>query len=310
MQDGKEEVLTQTFVINVASVPASDLSFGPRPTLTSDVHAGRRVNSDSILPNVAGTTGRFVEARRYPNVADSNHSYRPLQPVLPQAGALTTQDAQMMQVLTSAAQRVAQEAQAHVISAVNPHEAPGPELQALAKQQHVLTVTAQALDQEVSAPPEAVPPSSHALVAAAQQVVFQAARQCAVERMDVMSMAVGLPAQAQPAAGSAVTVNEVSVATQTAVAQAVEITGPLSSEVDVMMTASSLLQQQSMMVPSTAVEPSASSMPPNAVDPMRPHSTGTVPSHYPLVQPSSALLPFPTASGIPPSLSALGPVDF
>ena len=303
MQDGKEEVLSQTFVINVASVPASDLTFGARPSLTSDIHNGRRVNSDSILPNVVGSAGRFVEAGLDSPSTDANVSFRALPAVLPQPGPgpLSTQDAQMMQVLTSAAQRVAQEAQAHVISAVNPHETPGPELQALAKQQHVLTVTAQALDHEVSVPPDAVPPSSHALVAAAQQVVFQAARQVAAERMDVVSMATGMPVQQQPAAGGAVTVNEVSVATQSAVAQAVEITGPLSSEVDVMMTASSLLQQQSMM------EATASSIAPNVVDAMRPHSTGTVSSHFQFMQPSSALHSFPTA--VPP-LSALGPIDF
>lgn len=234
--------------------------------------------------------------------------FRPLQAVLPQPGVgpLSTQDAQMMQVLTSAAQRVAQEAQAHVISASHPHETPGPELQALAKQQHVLTVTAQALDHEVSVPPEAVPPSSHALVAAAQQVVFQAARQVAAERMDVISMTTGLPVQQQPSAGGAVTVNEVSVATQSAVAQAVEITGPLSSEVDVMMTASSLLQQQSLLVTPATVEPPPSSIAPNALNAMRPHSTGTVSSHFPLMQPSSALLSFSTAA----PLSALDPVDF
>ncbi|KAF9218249.1 hypothetical protein BS17DRAFT_762626, partial [Gyrodon lividus] len=54
-----------------------------------------------------------------------------------------------MQVLTTAAQRVAQEAQSQVIASISSNE-PGPELQALAKQQHVLTVTAQAFDQEVS----------------------------------------------------------------------------------------------------------------------------------------------------------------
>lgn len=62
MQDGKEELLSQTFVINVASVPASDLTFGARPSLGSDIHSGRRVNSDSMLPNIVGASGRFVDA--------------------------------------------------------------------------------------------------------------------------------------------------------------------------------------------------------------------------------------------------------
>ena len=144
-------------------------------------------------------------------------------------------------MLTAAAQRVAQEAQSQVVAAGAPSE-PGHELQALAKQQHVLTVTAQAVDDTFSA--QGMQPTS-VLAAAAQQVVLQAARQVAADRTAIAAaqISAGLPA---PPAGSAgqVTVNEVSVATQSAVAQAVELTGPLSSEVDVLMTASSLLQAQ------------------------------------------------------------------
>jgi hypothetical protein len=155
-----------------------------------------------------------------------------------------SQDAQVIQVLTSAAQRVAQEAQSQVVAAGVPSE-PGHELQALAKQQHVLTVTAQAVDDTVSSQGNAITQPSSVLAAAAQQVVLQAARQVAADRSAIAAaqMSAGLPA---PPVGSAsqVTVNEVSVATQSAVAQAVELTGPLSSEVDVLMTASSLLQAQ------------------------------------------------------------------
>lgn len=209
----------------------------------------------------------------------------------------------MMQVLTSAAQRVAQEAQAHVIAAQHPGEPPGVELQSLAKQQHVLTVTAQALDQEVSSPPNAVPPASHALVAVAQQVVFQAARQVAADRTAVMSLATGLLPEQAPT-GAAVTVNEVSVATQTAVAQAVEITGPLSSEVDVMMTASSLLQQQSRPSPIPGMPPvavPAATEPPLPVglelDNTQSQSSGATMQQFAPVLP--ALQPFPP-SVVPP----------
>lgn len=213
-----------------------------------------------------------------------------------------------MQVLTSAAQRVAQEAQAHVIAAQNPAEPPGVELQSLAKQQHVLTVTAQALDHEVSAPPNAVPPSSHALVAVAQQVVFQAARQVAADRTAVMSFATGLPPEQTPSSG-AVTVNEVSVATQSAVAQAVEITGPLSSEVDVMMTASSLLQQQTrpppmpVMPPVSIPPPIEQSLAATAVD-TRPHSAGTVPQPFAPILPNS-MPPFPSEARVVPLSSVM-----
>jgi len=156
-----------------------------------------------------------------------------------------SQDAQVIQVLTSAAQRVAQEAQSQVVATGAPSE-PGHELQALAKQQHVLTVTAQAVDDTVTSQGSvAAAQPSNVLAAAAQQVVLQAARQVAADRSAIAAaqISAGLP---PPPAGSAgqVTVNEVSVATQSAVAQAVELTGPLSSEVDVLMTASSLLQAQ------------------------------------------------------------------
>ena len=150
-------------------------------------------------------------------------------------------------MLTSAAQRVAQEAQSQVVAAGAPSE-PGHELQALAKQQHVLTVTAQAVDDTVSSQGCAITQPSSVLAAAAQQVVLQAARQVAADRSAIAAaqISAGLPAPPVGSAGQ-VTVNEVSVATQSAVAQAVELTGPLSSEVDVLMTASSLLQAQAQV---------------------------------------------------------------
>ncbi len=161
----------------------------------------------------------------------------PLQPV-------PSQDAQVIQVLTSAAQRVAQEAQSQVVAAGAPSE-PGLELQALAKQQHVLTVTAQAVDDTVTLQGSVAIQPSNVLAAAAQQVVLQAARQVAADRSAIaaVQMSVGIAPSPAGATGQ-VTVNEVSVATQSAVAQAVELTGPLSSEVDVLMTATSLLQAQ------------------------------------------------------------------
>lgn len=285
--------------MNVSPVTAtSDMSFGTaRSSLSTDLNGPRRVNSDSMVTHLAGSTARFVDNSGFPAVADFYPAARPnpaaAAPVAPAAG-LTTQDAQMMQVLTSAAQRVAQEAMAHVIAPPDPlssNEQKGHELQALAKQQHVLTVTAQALDQEVSAQgSDVVPPSSHALVAVAQQVVFQAARQVAADRSAVAAMSVTAPPPSQ------VTVNEVSVATQSAVAQAVEITGPLGTEVDVMMTASSLLQQQTRPTLMSQVEP----MDPMAFEAVRPHSTGT------LSQPN---YPGQVPANFAPS-SSMGIIDF
>jgi hypothetical protein len=156
------------------------------------------------------------------------------------------QDAQVVQVLTAAAQRVAQVAQSQVIS-TPACEPPGLELQALAKQQHVLTVTAQALDRGGLAgelPNGPTTSSNMSLAAAAQHVVLSAARHVVADH-SAAQVAVGIPpSPASSAAAAKVTVEEVSAATQSAVAKAVELAGPLSSEVQVLMTASSLLQYQ------------------------------------------------------------------
>lgn len=173
----------------------------------------------------------------------------------------------MLQVLTSAAQRVAQVAQSQVIASP-PSERAGPELQALAKQQHVLTVTAQALDRGGLSEEGGDSPSSMSLAAAAQHVVLSAARQVVADH-SAAQVAVGIaPSPLSAAAAAQVTVDEVSAATQSAVAQAVEITGPLSSEVQVLLTASSLLQWQTTSTEAaldTAQLPSESRMHPNEV---------------------------------------------
>ncbi|KAI0306326.1 hypothetical protein B0F90DRAFT_1688981 [Multifurca ochricompacta] len=233
MQDGKEEFLSQTVHITIAPVANVDTSFS-NPSRQSLVdESSRRIVSDPIGPQ------QTSPSRPPPLIRPQTATLAP-----PPPQPVPSQDAQVIQVLTAAAQRVAQEAQSQVVAAGAPSE-PGHELQALAKQQHVLTVTAQAVDDTVFAQGSSIAQPSSMLAAAAQQVVLQAARQVAADRSAIAAaqISAGLPASPAGAAGQ-VTVNEVSVATQSAVAQAVELTGPLSSEVDVLMTASSLLQAQ------------------------------------------------------------------
>ena len=182
-----------------------------------------------------------------------------------------TQDSQVVQVLTTAAQRVAQEAQSQVIA--SPSEA-GPELQALAKQQHVLTVTAQAVNSKIlGESSDNSDTQSSLLTVAAQQVVLQAVRHFAADRSAVATSAGVVPS---PTAATQVTVKEVSVATQTAVAQAVDMVGPLSSEVDVLMTATSLLQQsiRATHTPNSLLHEPPLSAP---LDPSRPFPPGSSP---------------------------------
>ncbi|KAH9951254.1 hypothetical protein B0H21DRAFT_818313 [Amylocystis lapponica] len=254
IQDGKEELLTHTVHITIAPMASVDSTFTPsrRPSLVGDIHNPRRVLSDSV---VAQTTP--------PRLLRTQSSLAP-------SGPVVAPDSQVMQVLTTAAQRVAQEAQSQVVA--SPNDA-GPELQALAKQQHVLTVTAQAFNSKMTGEiPEGSQAQSNALTAAAQQVVLQAARQVAADR-SVAAVSSGFVPS--PSAASQVTVKDVSVATQSAVAQAVDMVGPLSSEVDVLMTASSLLQQQTRG--SHTASPLLESQMVTTVDPTRPHSTGTSP---------------------------------
>lgn len=196
-------------------------------------------------------------------------------------------------MLTTAAQRVAQEAQSQVVAAGAPSE-PGHELQALAKQQHVLTVTAQAVDDNTVAPQGNVTaqPSS-VLAAAAQQVVLQAARQVAADRSAVATAHISAGLLPPPTGGAGqVTVNEVSVATQSAVAQAVELTGPLSSEVDVLITASSLLQAQQQAQSQVQAQVQAQC-------PVPPPPTATVPAVTHRHHSSFSAIPIPSSLPVP-----------
>lgn len=205
-----------------------------------------------------------------------------------------------MQVLTTAAQRVAQEAQSQVIASTASNEHV-PELQALAKQQHVLTVTAQAFDQEVSGQRSETPLQTNVLAVAAQQVVLQAARQVAADRSAAVASQISAGLPPPPSAATQVTVNEVSVATQSAVAQAVEITGPLSSEVDVLITASSLLQQQTRppMTPPPTLDPTQRIVP---VELTRPRSTSLVSAaSFPssVSNSTGSVIPYPPTVSLP-----------
>ncbi|KAI8998678.1 hypothetical protein BD414DRAFT_407224 [Trametes punicea] len=275
MQDGKEEVLTHTVHITIAPMAAVDSSFTPsrRPSLVGDIHNPRRIMSDSVVAGV-------------PQPPAAPRLLRVPPPLSAPPPPVVAPESQVVQVLTTAAQRVAQEAQSQVVA--SPNEA-GPELQALAKQQHVLTVTAQAISSKMAGEvPESAVAQSNALTAAAQQVVLQAARQVVADRT-VAAVTSGLPPSA--AAAPQVTVKEVSVATQSAVAQAVDMVGPLSSEVDVLMTAKSLLQQQTR-APSAVL---------SALDHTRPHSTGNSPPGPFDLPPPVAVPPPPGAVYFPPS---------
>jgi hypothetical protein len=223
----------------------------------------------------------------------------------PTAAPVPSHDTQVIQVLTTAAQRVAQEAQSQVVAGGGgiPVEM-GSEFQSLAKQQHVLTVTAQAVDKTVAASGSIAAQPTNMLATAAQQVVIQAARQVAADHSAIVAAQISAGLSPHSTTTGQVTVNEVSVATQTAVAQAVEITGPLSSEVDVLMTASSLLQHQTRAPPTSTA---AASVVMPSVDSLRSHSTSTL---LPRASSFSASLPSVSETSLFPShIPPLPPVD-
>lgn len=125
-----------------------------------------------------------------------------------------------------------------------------------AKQQHVLSVSAQALDNKGTIPAGSST-AANVLVAAAHQVVYKAAVQVATTNSVIQSM---------PVTTTQLSVQDVSAATLSAVAQAVDIVGPLSSEVDVMMTASDLLSRKPMVPPAPGMIPTSATLPVTPVE--------------------------------------------
>lgn len=209
---------------------------------------------------------------------------------------------QVIQVVTDAAQRVAR-AQ---------NQAVGPQFQshrqaALAKQQQVLVVTAQALNAEARLDSQGpltgdsgdTMTTSSVLAKAAHEVVHEVARQVAADRSALHKQASSRTSPASPPLP--VSLKEVSVATQTAVAQAVAISNPLSTEVEVMMTANALIQQQgrsggALLQPRIPDTISEFNVPQTIVHGNSPPSVGVSPPH--------GSQPFP--SSIPPPHSQMG----
>ncbi|KAG9098493.1 hypothetical protein FRC06_006342 [Ceratobasidium sp. 370] len=159
----------------------------------------------------------------------------------------------VMQVLASAVSRVTHAA--HAAQVQSGSSFANLDQVALAKQQQVLGATAQAVADEVRAGPH--PDSQGAasvLVAAAHSVVVGAAQLVVTDRVAqaTRNQNEGLPVPA--AAQAPISVTEVSVATQSAVAHAVALNGPMATDVEVMMTANALIQQQQFVTTTEALE--------------------------------------------------------
>lgn len=165
---------------------------------------------------------------------------------LPPPAPNPAETAQVIAVINNAANRVAAAAQTQGFP-TGPAQAHAQA--ALAKQQQVLTVAAQVISSEahdalVGRAIGEQPKASSVLVQAAQAVVHQAARQVQADKTAV-ALLQSKSSPVAPIMPAPVSLTDVSIATQSAVAHAVAITGSESSEVEVMLTANSLIQQRS-----------------------------------------------------------------
>lgn len=233
MQDGQQKVLGVTHPITVAPLAVGDSSYpkARRPSLLgADAVNARRFVSDSVVPQATVPRPPLVSAAALP-------------PPVPNPA----ETAQVIAVINNAANRVAAAAQTQGYLPTGPAQAHAQA--SLAKQQQVLTVAAQVISSEahdalVGRAIGEQPKASSVLVQAAQAVVHQAARQVQADKTAV-ALLQAKSGPVAPITPAPVSLTDVSIATQSAVAHAVAITGSESSEVEVMLTANSLIQQRS-----------------------------------------------------------------
>jgi organic radical activating enzyme len=250
IQNGQQRKLSHTFHLTVSPINMGDASFSRsrRPSLVESHMNLRRGASDSVIPQALTVrpTARLPPPR--PQSSGNN---------------------QVMHVVTKAANLVAQAAQEQAVEVQLTGGDPAQLLAqaSLVKQQQVLTLTAHALNTEARLHAQGTPidPTvttiSSVIAKTATDVVEQAAKQV-IEGRNVQALKQQL-ACASPTAiiPAVVSLDDVSRATTSYVAAAVDIVGPQSSEVEVLMTANALVQNQSRLMSETLIDPS------------RPHST-------------------------------------
>lgn len=269
--DGEPETLKNSIHLTVAPTSALEGSGSSRrPSLTalpSDMGDPRRIVSDSMVPQSS------APSRTLSRVPSGILPHPPTQ--------ASSTDAQIMQVLSNAAQRVAEVKHEQEMAVGAAFSAPPgtAEIQSLDKQQHVLALTATVLHQVTTAPLTSTTTTTAAqqVAEAAREMVFQAAHTSLVQKqVDVteQKLAGTMPFEA---VADPVTVNEVTATTQNAVAKAVELTGPGVSEVTVLMTAKSLLQQQEQAIVQPLEQAMSGNLPPVSSLPYSTHLTPPAP---------------------------------
>lgn len=207
--ENQECQLTHNFNLTVAPTSTIDPSFSRsrRPSLVGD--PPRRSTSDSAL---------FQAPQR---------AKRPAQ-------VLESPDTRVKRVLENVAQRVTEEAESQFVSTSPPEQGA---LQDLVKQKHVLEQTVDAYDKEITGHGHS---QTRRLAVAAQNVVVQAAHRVIADRTVATG---GIPTQqSETTAMQSVTVGELTDATQDAIATAVKRNGTASTEVDIIVAATSILK--------------------------------------------------------------------
>lgn len=150
------------------------------------------------------------------------------------AQVLESADTRVKRVLENVAQRVTEEAESQFVSTSPPEQGA---LQDLVKQKHVLEQTVDAYDREITGQGHS---QTRRLAVAAQNVVVQAAHRVIADRTVATG---GIPTQqSETTAMQSVTVGELTDATQDAIATAVKRNGTASTEVDIIVAATSILK--------------------------------------------------------------------
>lgn len=134
----------------------------------------------------------------------------------------------------------------------------------LNRQEQVLTVTAQAINSAIAAPSHTAAEqgtnANDALARAGTEVVLCALQKVAADHSAAIQLTTGIPAEFNPGMQE-VTMHELSSTTKTAVAQAVEQTNTLTSPIDVMLTAETIIQRHTQSVQAPIAGDSSSQYP-------------------------------------------------
>lgn len=146
-------------------------------------------------------------------------------------------------MLQQAAQKVTMEANSQIVTGTLEVQ---DTLEDLAKQRHVLEQTVDAYDRELSGQSHM---QTRRLAVAAQHVVVQAAHTVIADKTGGTVVA-----QSEVTAIQSVTVSELSDATQDAIAEAVKMKGTATNDVDIIVTATSILKARAPGSPTTTLE--------------------------------------------------------